>query len=250
MYEWMKGWALFLLQVPAAPPDEPAGAHDSVEVFRASPQYLNYLLLTSALGLVVVAAGMMVPGVLGAEFLRRKGLAWVGVLELVLVFGVIAFKAASFYVTTRLNYELRWYIVTDRSLRIREGVWQVREVTLTYANVQNLTVVQGPLQRWFGIADVIVETAGGGGMAAANQAAGGAATMLSHHGILRGIDNAPIVREKIAARLRAYREAGLGDPEDRGAAAGAPGSPAPGRLTEVLREIRTESGALRAALGG
>jgi hypothetical protein len=60
----------------------------------------------------------------------------------------------------RLNYEMRWYIVTDRSLRLREGIFGVREMTLTFANVQNIAIRQGPLQRALGLADVVVRTAG------------------------------------------------------------------------------------------
>ena len=63
----------------------------------------------------------------------------------------------------KLDYELRWYLITDRSLRIREGIWSVREITLTFANVQNVSVTQGPVQRLFGVSEVVVETAGGGG---------------------------------------------------------------------------------------
>ena len=38
-------------------------------------------------------------------------------------------------------------------------------MTITHANVQNLRVVQGPLQRYFGIASLEVDTAGGGSAA-------------------------------------------------------------------------------------
>ena len=32
----------------------------------------------------------------------------------------------------RVDYDLRYYVVTDRSLRVREGAWNVREMTITY----------------------------------------------------------------------------------------------------------------------
>ena len=50
------------------------------------------------------------------------------------------------FALVRLDYELRWYIVTDRSLRIREGVTSLRESTMTFANIQHIAVRQGPLQ--------------------------------------------------------------------------------------------------------
>src|SRR5258705_9515078 len=109
----------------------------------------------------------------------------------------------------RLNYEKRWYIVSDRSLRVREGVVGVREMTVTFANIQNISVSQGPVQRLLGIADLRVETAGGGG-AATQQHAG----PDLHVAWFRGIDNAPAVREVIQQRLRQFKDAGLGDHED------------------------------------
>src|SRR5205085_4387711 len=37
---------------------------------------------------------------------------------------------------TRLEYELHWYIVTDRSLRIRTGLLRLQEMTMSFANLQ------------------------------------------------------------------------------------------------------------------
>ncbi len=62
----------------------------------------------------------------------------------------------------RLNFEKRWYIVTDRSLRVREGILNVREMTVTFANIQNISISHGPVQRAIGIAELRVDTAGGG----------------------------------------------------------------------------------------
>jgi hypothetical protein len=46
-------------------------------------------------------------------------------LLLVIPLAIIAtIKAATLYV---LDYELRWYVITDRSLLIREGAWNVSE---------------------------------------------------------------------------------------------------------------------------
>jgi len=46
------------------------------------------------------------------------------------VFGwaAFAFEAVLGWMIVRLDYELRYYVVTDRSIRIREGAWTVREI--------------------------------------------------------------------------------------------------------------------------
>jgi len=141
-----------------------------------------------------------------------------------------AFKAAVFYVTTRLNYDMRWYVITDRSLLIREGVWIVREITLTFANAQNVRITQGPLQRYFGFSNVEVDTAGGGGGHKESQ------STSPHRAVLRGLDQAAQVRDLVLEQLRKHRTTGLGDPDDHVAGSHLPMDP--GTLLEIWDEAR------------
>ena len=83
----------------------------------------------------------------------------------------------------------------------------IRETTITYDNIQNVSVRQGPVQRLFSIADVVVETAGGGTSAGHGEGA----TVAGHHGLLEGIDNAEEVRNLILAKWRNSTCTGLGD---------------------------------------
>ena len=84
-------------------------------------------------------------------------------------------------------------MLTDRSLRIRRGIWVIHETTISFENVQNVEVRQGPVQRHFGIADVIVQT-----RAAARRAGKGESTSMgAHAGILQGLDDAEAVRDLI-----------------------------------------------------
>jgi uncharacterized membrane protein YdbT with pleckstrin-like domain len=144
----------------------------------------------------------------------------------------------------RLDWKYRWYIVTDRSLRIRAGLWALQESTMSFANLQQVEVRQGPLQRLLGIADVRVQSAGGGGSGGPE---GQEARDSLHTGIFHGVDNAPEIRDLILERLRHFREAGLGDPDDA-AVATAP-VPAGDALT-AAREALVEARALRAAADG
>ncbi|HYW50264.1 MAG TPA: PH domain-containing protein, partial [Gemmatimonadaceae bacterium] len=114
-------------------------------------------------------------------------------------------KAATLYVTMRLDYEMRWYVITDRSLMIREGVWNTKEVTLTFANAQNVRVTQGPLERFFGFSNVEIEVAGGGA---------GEGGVSRNRASLRGLAEPQAVRDLILDRLKRHRTAGLGDPDD------------------------------------
>ena len=153
------------------------------------------------------------------------------------------------YSLRRLEFEQRWYLVTDRSLRLRDGVWKLREVTMSFANLQQITVSQGPLQRLLGLSDVRVQSAGGG--APASGTPEGAGANPSHLAVFREVDNAGEIRDLIAERLRQFRESGLGDPEElhrtpQGSAHG----PGTENALASAREVLAEAKALRQALTG
>ncbi|MBC7842891.1 MAG: PH domain-containing protein [Gemmatimonadaceae bacterium] len=208
MYEWLKGIILPLLRVEGSEPHPPAGHRpDEVRrVERAHPGFLRLKML--GWGLYAVAWGFVV--IIASTLLL---IADVRLLLLVIPLIVVAIaKAATLYVTMRLDYEMRWYVITDRSLMIREGVWNTKEVTLTFANAQNVRVTQGPLERYFGFSTVEIETAGGGAVE------GGGSRHVAR---LRGLANPHEVRELILDGLRRLGTAGLGDPDDHGAHASA-----------------------------
>ena len=205
VYAPIKRAQLALLRAPAGPPDAPAGSHASVEVFRASPRYLTYrvavLALSGAVGAFALCAS------LAATIADGEGVA-IAVVVLAIVASAVAWLVALFLL--RIDFDLRYYVVTDRSLRVREGAWTVAEKTLTYANVQNLRIVQGPIQRLFGISDLRVDTAGGGGSRKGEKHG-----EAGHTATLAGIENARLVRDRVLAHVRALQpNAGLGDLEE------------------------------------
>lgn len=226
-----------LLKVAPRPPSVPEGALD-VKVFRASPRYLSYLYLATSLGLVPVVFPWLVASV--ALWLASTGGEVPRSVFLAIAVGygsAIFLSAALAFVSARLDYELHVYVTTDRCLRIRRGIWEQVEATLTYANVQNVRVTQGPLERLLGIASVVVDTAGGGGRQK---------QMKDHRGVIRGIENAEELRDQVMARMRASRSAGLGDPDDHGDDAAADGLSI-ARLTEIREEALALAKDLRAA---
>lgn len=234
MYKLFKGLLLALLKAPSEPPFPPAGSPESIQIFRAAPNFLKYKVIVLWAGMFIPLAGSLI-GAIVVQFEAdsiARALVWIAP-AFFLASGTLS------YFMIRLEYDMRYYIVTDRSLRIREGIWSIREITITYANVQHLEVHQGPIQQLLGISDLIVHTAGGGAVVGGKE---GVAPM-GHHGVFRGIQNAIQVRDQINTLLKRYRDAGLGDPEDkRKMASAAPGlSP---EAVQRLREIRDELRAL------
>ena len=244
MYALTKRALLKLLQAPLEAPDPPAGSHASVRVFRASPRFLTYRLVGVAFLCAVLCAVWVAVGA-GIVIEGEP----VFLLLLVPLGALLLAVAACAYVAVRIDYDLRYYIVTDRSIRIREGAFVLQEKTLTHANVQNLNVVQGPLQRLFGIKNLAVDTAGGGRGGGELEGKQG---KNPHRFELAGIENALEVRDLVLEHLRKRsRGSGLGDlddPGDRPARAAAAAAPAAGpAVLAALRALRDEAAALRRA---
>jgi membrane protein YdbS with pleckstrin-like domain len=203
-----------LLRIPP-PPEPPPGDETTARIFTAAPNFFRYLTLIWALGslfsLVIVLVAV-VPVTIGFLDMQKHHRPYAALLFIIpaLVFILVTAQRLFAFAILRLDFDKRWYVVTDRSLRIREGVLTVKEMTITFANIQNISISQGPIQRALGIADLQVETAGGGGGA---QEGKGLSQNL-HTGLLRGIANANEVRELIQARIKQLKDTGLGHREE------------------------------------
>ena len=221
------------LKVPAAP-EPPDGSPDSIRVFRAGRNYYRWSLIVWAL--YALLAGIVVSGAsIPLLIAIRRAPDWPRIAAgALLAMGWTAYltTAAITFLSRRLNYGLRWYVVTDRSLRIRAGIFQMTELTMTYSNVQEIRVASGPLQLLLGIADVEVQAAGGGG-----DEHGGA----GHVGRFSGVAHATEIRDLLVDRVRRYRDSGLG--EMTSVATSQPES-----SVAAARTVLDEARALRAAL--
>lgn len=84
---------------------------------------------------------------------------------------------------------------------------------MTFANVQEVSIQQGPLQRLLGISDLKVRTAGGGAASGPPAKQRQQEAQSLHIGYFHGVDNAGAIRDLILERLKQLRDAGLGDPD-------------------------------------
>ena len=248
---------LRLLRVPPEP-HLPAGEPGSARVFRAAPNYwrlkvlqwgatqaftvfgfvfLMTFLFAAPESLVINDKGKQRSVPLASMIAVARGLEafaialWIA--QLPLTFAIV-----------RLDYELRWYVVTDRAARLREGVLTLTEMTFTLQNVQDIRIQQGPLQRLLGLADVELRTAGGSEASPGQPGHGSSTSRNLHLARFRGVDNAEMIRDLVLERMKRARDAGLGDPDD---AAGAVEAAGPSALERAARELVAESAALRHA---
>lgn len=220
-------------RAPEGPPQPPAG-RDRV-AFRPAPGFLSYLRTELWIRTVLLGGMALGGGILMAVGLPPMGAALLvgGGTFLFLLWVILDHWAM------RLRFDHTWYVMTDRSLRIRRGIWTIQEGTVTFENVQNVRVRQGPLQRWFGFADVVLETAAAG-------VPTGQGTATASQAVIEGVADAHAIRDRIAERMRRSRSAGLGDDAGPGPGARVPGRAAKGRRAAgwgpqhlgALREIR------------
>ena len=129
-------------RVPEHPPTLPVREGEILRSFHPSRRYVSYLKLYFWVGLALIdlaiLAGwivlLVVSPILGAILA-------IPALLIAVVPDIIA------YVAIHLRYDTMWYVMSDRSLRCRRGIWQIVEHTITFENVQDIHVKRGPVQR-------------------------------------------------------------------------------------------------------
>jgi membrane protein YdbS with pleckstrin-like domain len=234
MIHWLQKKILHLMKVPAEP-QPPDGSAGSARVFRSGRNYYRWRLalwFSANVGVLILLVAVLFalarPIKAGPPWSRY-------IAEALMALLVTAFLVSAFFTffEQRMNYELRWYVVTDRCLRVRSGILYVHEITTTFANIQEVRLSSGPLQKLLGLADVEVHSAGGGS---------GKGSSDGHVARFEGVDNAPEIRDFILARLRQYRDSGLGEKDHSRPLAFSEGSLA------AAQAVLTEARALRAAL--
>lgn len=186
--------------MPTQAPKLPAMEGETVEYLHPSIAFLNYQKFLFWIGLFIMDAIFTAMWIAFAYWWPLGG-----VLITPLALAIIVLPDIVAYIAIHLRYDTTWYVLSDRSMRLRRGIWTLHETTITFENIQNIHLQQGPLQRYFGFANLVVKTAGGGGTSE------GAVSQGAHVGILEGLDNAIEIRDRIMAHCKKTGTSGLGD---------------------------------------
>jgi putative membrane protein len=128
------------------------------------------------------------------------------------------------------RYRTMQYVVEEEGITMRWGILFRREVSLTYARIQDIHLSSNFVERWLGLAKVQVQTASGSASAEMT---------------IEGLPQFEEIRDFLYARMRGARDhAAVAGP----VAAGELGAAGMEELTGILREIASEVRALRTAL--
>lgn len=217
-----------LLKLRFEPPTLPEGS-ETLRRLKPSQRYLTYAYAGALLS--YATPFLMAPALLIAGFAAggRPAVPLLIIGFLILVVSLVMLGMT--LVALRLDWELRDYLIGSRSLRLRQGAFVQRELTLSYANVQNVEVIQGPIERLFGFKSLVVTTAGG------RRSKPGERGAQNHEARLVGLEDAEAVRDLILGALKQHRDAGLGDPSRE----------LPRTRTRLLEEIRDAAAGLQRA---
>jgi membrane protein YdbS with pleckstrin-like domain len=121
------------------------------------------------------------------------------------------------------------YSFDEQGIHMRWGIIFRREINLTYARIQDIHVRSGVVQRWLGLADLMVQTASGS---------------IGPEMTIEGFREHHAIRDFLYTRMRGLRGGSLAAPTSPGGAA-LPSSP---ELLTLLHDIRDELRGAREAL--
>ncbi|ATB45053.1 PH domain-containing protein [Corallococcus macrosporus] len=128
------------------------------------------------------------------------------------------------------KYQTLRYSLDAEGITVRWGILFRREVSLTYARIQDIHLSSNVMERWLGLARIQIQTASGN----------------SHAEItIEGIPEFAAMRDFLYSKMRGSRERAA---PSHDAAHAAPG--ASDELAATLQEIASEVRALRLSLGG
>ncbi|MEM9555240.1 MAG: PH domain-containing protein [Acidobacteriota bacterium] len=254
-----------------ARPTPPPGAGPDLRIFRASRRHLSYLYVGWTLNQLGALIGILLSLAYFAgwdiPFLPFDPVAawlgdavsigpfevdlrlWIHRLE-IFALSTFALQAAFSGWLLHLRWRLHWYLVGDEMMRIRRGLWTVREQTFTISKIQNMSVHQNIVQRLLGIGSLEVHTAGGG---SGKPSVDGEDPL--HVAWFRGMDDPWALRDALRERLARCRGAGLGDEDDdqdsddhaAETQASSTTGAAPSELLAAALALRDEARELRAA---
>ena len=201
------------LEVPLDAPEPPPGKASWTRSFRPAPAFLRYLQAMALVRMGVVLAVLLGFGAALVAATEGHPMAMVGTAVLALgMFGITVLDLMS----VRFRYDTTWYVMTDRAIRNRRGIWTIRENTVSFDNVQNVKLREGPVQRYLGIQDLVVETA-------ASSGGSGDQPAQAQSLRLEGVADGEELRSRITERMRLVQGRGLGASAPR--PAGRPSTP-------------------------
>jgi uncharacterized protein len=124
---------------------------------RLDPRWVPFQRTTGLITAAVLAAGSFVGAI---AVWVASGMLALGLLILPAWAAAVALLAWQFWRWPAISYRFTSYRIDNLGVEIREGVYWRTIVNVPRSRVQHTDVSQGPLERRFGLATLVVYTAG------------------------------------------------------------------------------------------
>ena len=107
--------------------------------------------------IVLILAGFSIPTALVALIVTGGLGNWIAMVSLLVVLAGLGSLAQ---IAPTWRYRHTWYRVDTNGIEIGRGRFWQRLITVPHARVQHIDVVRGPIERRFGLATLVIYTAG------------------------------------------------------------------------------------------
>lgn len=152
--------------------------------------YYSYLTI----GVILLGLIWIIPAVVAA--LLVLPLAQASAITVALLFPLlVVVSVTAFWI--QKYYSSITYILTNDEIVVERGVWWKRKSFVPYNRITNISVVQGPIARRFGLGTVRVQTAGFSG--------GGSAGGRVAEAVILGVKNFEEIRNVIMSFVKRVR---------------------------------------------
>ena len=248
------------LEIPQEPLDPKGEA--VIRAFKPAPRYAGYRLVRwvfTQLGVFIPFALFLIPREVH-HFFEQFGMDWIQYMDYnsqwqekipgplqnpvkIILFGGYIVQLMFSFVATFLSAKSQAYLLSDRSLRIRRGLWIYKEITLSLKNIQQVKISQNILERLWGIGTVEVRTAGGGAVSKKDEKNND----KSHTGELVGLLDPFDMRELVNTAIENASSAAATTPSPNIGAGSYATAQSP-ELQQAIQELSLASKSLRHAI--
>ena len=125
--------------------------HESIVLASLHPNYWKVMLIQGAVFFALLAVGCVVAIHYIEALTKYQSHIWTGY--------AIVFLITLFF--TRLSFNKKAFAFREHDVIFRHGVIATTTMIIPYNRVQHVAVHEGLIERWFGLANVEVFTAGG-----------------------------------------------------------------------------------------
>ncbi len=126
---------------------------ETLDVRSVALERVSWWILIATAGVVLLSGWLIL-----LLFMQFEGPVWIALASIVGILACLIWASRS--IPQRVYKTTTWQIRPNQGLEIRRGIWWRHRIFIPQNRIQHTDVRQGPLERRFGLATLIVNTGG------------------------------------------------------------------------------------------